>query len=142
MLEDLDDLPLGPAPLPALSDHQGRRINHAVFQPPQKGTFTNREQPGNCLIRQPISRYVVRRHSFSRNNTIKLELQYTLFGDKNHIDASPGHFSPDYPKTTSPSISVFTTHVHHSHRTADKQFDEYFLVTPTVGPIPTATLWV
>jgi hypothetical protein len=44
MPEDLGDLVIRPAPLPALADYQRRRVDNPVFEPAQEGALAHREQ--------------------------------------------------------------------------------------------------
>jgi hypothetical protein len=53
---------VGPPPLATFAHHQRRRIDNALFQPPQKRAFADRKQAGYCCIRESVSCGKVRNH--------------------------------------------------------------------------------
>jgi len=64
--EDLRDLVIRPAALAALSDDQGRRVDHTVLQPAQEGAFAHGEQSRYGGIGQAISCCKVQNHRQTR----------------------------------------------------------------------------
>jgi hypothetical protein len=51
LVEDTRYLMLGPSALAPLSDHERRRIDHAVLKPPQNSALADRQQSRHGCIR-------------------------------------------------------------------------------------------
>jgi hypothetical protein len=71
MREDVCDLVVGPPPLASFANDQRRRIDHALFQPPQKGALADRKQASYCCIRESVPCGKVGYHCFLADHNTK-----------------------------------------------------------------------